>query len=248
MMKKTYYRKSAVLLWLLVLLLCLRTVTTFVTTATPTPVAKGKENFATRERRGGVVTTTQWQLSSTSSPFTNHPTTQKDNNKQEKDPKNNLWTKLTDKVHSILPWTKKKTVQEETKEEDDLLITDLMKPTTVWPLQTYTENVSRSIRRALKQEEHKAKPLFQQALTFMRHDNDVQKILGNPLHYGPVISQHTETSIVNGKKTVHIIDKFQVVGSKGITGIATLSADKYAKNHITALRVDINGVHYDIDV
>ena len=45
-----------------------------------------------------------------------------------------------------------------------------------------------------------------------------------------------------------IVDEFQVMGPNKHTGVATLRADKYAKNHIHALCIDVDGIHYDIDV
>lgn len=46
---------------------------------------------------------------------------------------------------------------------------------------------------------------------------------------------------------MHIKDSFVVVGSKK-SGRVTLLVDKYAKGHIhiQKLRVDVNGIHYDV--
>jgi len=166
----------------------------------------------------------------------------------------NFWTKLSDKVQSILPWTKPKEIDEEqefglTKAERKELekdFTGLAKPFP-WPIQPFADSLSRTVNRELKQEERKAKPLLNQAVTLMRQDADVRNVLGTPIKHGRVMAQQTQKSIVNGKKTVRIVDRFQVVGSKR-TGVATLTADKHAKNHILALRIDVDGVHYDIDV
>lgn len=240
-MKKNYRHTTAMLLRLVVLVLCIRMVSTFV--AGP-PV---------QQHRIRVVTQLQSSLLGGSG---TNPTEKKDNK--------NAWTKFTDKVQSILPWTKTKQSEKVEEEEDTMLgltkterqelaeadfWTDLVKPFT-WPITWptfFTKDLSRDVQHALEQEERKAKPLFRQALTLMHQDNDVQNLLGDPIHLGPVVSQQTEETLINGKKTLHIVDKFQVNGAKK-TGLATVSADKYAKNHILTLRVDIDGVHYDVDV
>ena len=61
----------------------------------------------------------------------------------------------------------------------------------------------------------------------------------------PVTSSVSSKQTINGKSKLRITDKFTVVGSKK-SGIVTLVADAHAKGHIQHLRVDIDGVHYDV--
>jgi hypothetical protein len=75
----------------------------------------------------------------------------------------------------------------------------------------------------------------------------VREALGEPIKIEPIFSQSSSTTTVNGKKTVRIKDSFQVVGSQE-SGVATMIADKYAKGHVHALKVQVRGITYDIDV
>ena len=71
-------------------------------------------------------------------------------------------------------------------------------------------------------------------------------ILDTPVSIQPIFSGSSITNTVNRNTTKRITDRFFVEGSKA-SGVATLVADKYAKGHIQSLRVDVEGVHYDID-
>ena len=71
--------------------------------------------------------------------------------------------------------------------------------------------------------------------------------IGSPVEFIPIVSTSTSTSKINGKKSVVIEDCFEIVGSKK-SGRADLIADAHKKGHIRHLRVDVGGIHYDVDV
>lgn len=121
-----------------------------------------------------------------------------------------------------------------------------------WPLRVIGQSLTRKINRDLTVEEHKAKPLLLEAQHLMRNDEDLKSALGEPIHVQPLFSgisgmSLTTTKRVNTKKTQLIVDSFEVVGSRS-RGTATMIADKYASGHIQALRVNVEGIHYDIDI
>ena len=115
-----------------------------------------------------------------------------------------------------------------------------------WPFRATGEAITRSINRQLSQEQEKAKPLLKDAQRLIQKDKELLALLGTPVQIQPIFSGSSSTSTINWKKTKRIVDKFVVEGSKK-KGVATLTADKYARGHILALRVDVSGVHYDID-
>lgn len=117
-----------------------------------------------------------------------------------------------------------------------------------WPIRATGESISRSVSRALSKEERKAKPMLKDSLRLIRKDKDLEAVLGKPLQIGHVFSTSSSTRIVNNwKKTRRIVDSFEIFGSQR-SGVATMVADKYSKGHIRSLRVDVGGIHYDIDV
>ena len=115
-----------------------------------------------------------------------------------------------------------------------------------WPFRATSEAISKSISRELSREQQKAKPLLKDAQRLIKKDNDLVALLGTPIHIQPIFSGSSSTSTVNWKETKRIVDRFVVEGSKK-KGVATLTADKYKKGHILALRVDVSGIHYDVD-
>lgn len=140
-------------------------------------------------------------------------------------------------------------------EDDEIIVSpqklprqdlDILRPLP-WPIRAITNTIARNVHRELAHEQHKAKPLLKEAQHCIKQDKDLKALLGEPIHIRPIFSGSTSTSIINGKKTSRILDKFEVVGSKK-TGVATLKADKYAKGHLQDLRVDVGGIHYDVDV
>jgi len=117
-----------------------------------------------------------------------------------------------------------------------------------WPIRAMGTSLERTVNRELTKEERNAKPLLKQALHLIKKDKVLyEQVLGKPVHLEPIFSRSSSTSVIDGKKTRRITDSFEVVGSRK-SGVATLVADKYAKGHIKALRVDVGGIHYDVDV
>ena len=165
-------------------------------------------------------------------------------------------TNLADKIKSLMPFKKDKEKDEDIflvprHEESGKLtksdeINNVLAPFP-WPIRAFVNSITQTVQSELAKEERKAKPLLKQAVKLMAADTDVQTLLGTPIKIGQMMSHSSETITVNDTTTTHIANSFEVVGSRG-SGIATLQADKYAKGHIQALRVDINGVHYDITV
>ncbi len=115
-----------------------------------------------------------------------------------------------------------------------------------WPFRATSEAISKSITRELSREQQKAKPLLKDAQRLIKKDKDLVALLGTPIHIQPIFSGSSSTSKVNWKETKRIVDRFVVEGSKE-KGVATLTADKYKKGHILSLRVDVSGIHYDVD-
>lgn len=161
--------------------------------------------------------------------------------------------KAANKIASWLPFKLGKKEEEEevglTRLERNELAREMKDLTAPfpWPVRALTDSITRTVHRELVQEERKAKPLLRRAVQRINADDDVRVVLGTPIKHGRMISQSTEKTVVNRKKTVRIVDTFEVVGSQS-KGVATLIADKYAAGHLQALRVDVQGIHYDIDV
>ena len=110
-----------------------------------------------------------------------------------------------------------------------------------WPFST----IEKSITKSISKEQKKARPLLKDAQQLIKKDKDLLLALGTPVQFMPVTSSVSSKQTINGKSTLRITDKFTVVGSKK-SGFATLIADAHAKGHIQHLRVDIDGVHYDV--
>ena len=110
-----------------------------------------------------------------------------------------------------------------------------------WPFNT----VEKSITKSLSKEQKKARPLLKDAQQLIKKDKDLLLALGTPVQFLPVTSSVSSKQTINGKSALRITDKFTVVGSKK-SGIATLIADAHHKGHLQHLRVDIDGVHYDV--
>lgn len=157
-------------------------------------------------------------------------------------------------------WLKHKDKEIDNKEEVDVILSprqrsesnlatrqlqDAMQPFP-WPFRATSEAITKSISRELSREQQKAKPLLKDAQRLIQKDKDLVALLGTPVHLQPIFSGSSSTSTVNWKKTRRIVDKFVVEGSKK-KGVATLTADEHKKGHILALRVDVSGIHYDVD-
>ena len=115
-----------------------------------------------------------------------------------------------------------------------------------WPFRATGEAITKSISRELSREQQKAKPLLKDAQRLIQKDKDLVALLGTPVHLQPIFSGSSSTSTTNWKETKRIVDRFVVQGSKK-KGVATLTADEYKKGHILALRVDVSGIHYDVE-
>lgn len=173
----------------------------------------------------------------------------------DKENNGNVLTRAAKTVASWFRPHKKETVDDR---NDDLILSptttttkselaELMRPFP-WPIRAMGESITRSVHRELTQEQRKAKPLLKEAQRLITKDKDLYTLLGAPVRVEPVFSSATLTTSGTGrKKTKRITDHFRVVGSK-TCGIATLVADKYAPGHIQFLRVDVDGIHYDIDI
>jgi hypothetical protein len=116
-----------------------------------------------------------------------------------------------------------------------------------WPIRMTGETITKSITRQLSHEQQRAQPLLKDAQRLIMKDKELLAVLGTPVHILPIFSGSSSSSTVNWKKTTkRIVDKFVVEGSKK-KGVATLTADGYKKGHVQALRVDVSGIHYDIE-
>lgn len=116
-----------------------------------------------------------------------------------------------------------------------------------WPIRMTGETITKSITRQLSHEQQRAQPLLKDAQRLIMKDKELLAVLGTPVHILPIFSGSSSSSTVNWKKTTkRIVDKFVVEGSKK-KGVATLEADMYKKGHVQALRVDVSGIHYDIE-
>ena len=145
-----------------------------------------------------------------------------------------------------------KVFEEDTASSDDTLgpIHDM--PQFFYPAPIHMQSFAntRNFRRKLKKVEHDAKPLLIDAMNLIKQDRDVCDELGEPIHYGHIVSTATYKAIdpQSGQKLVHVRDVFEVIGSKH-KAQAILKANKYQTGEpIQYLRVDYNDVHYDIDI
>lgn len=105
--------------------------------------------------------------------------------------------------------------------------------------------IEKSITKSLSKEQKKARPLLKDAQKLIKKDKDLLLALGTPVQFMPVTSSVSSKQTINGKSTLRITDKFAVEGSKK-SGVAMLIADAHHKGHLQHLRVDIDGVHYDV--
>jgi len=168
----------------------------------------------------------------------------------------NFLANTADKITSILPFGRGKKEQDDDKElfvprsERSVLtkkeINNAVAPFP-WPVRAVARSIAQTVNRELAKEERKVKPLLKQAVILMYTDTDLMNVLGTPVKVGRMMSQRSEETRVNRKTTFRIIDTFEVIGTKG-SGVATMHADNYAIGHIQALRVDVGGIHYDINV
>lgn len=172
---------------------------------------------------------------------------------------NNILGKLVSTVNSWFHPNKPKVsaIEEEEKVESDVILTPRQRNKLSkmysnlqpypWPFSAIEKTITRSVNRELSKEQRRATPLLKDAQLLIQKDKDLLALLGTPIHLRPIFSGSSSTSTINWKKTRRIMDKFVVDGSKE-SGVATLIADKYARGHIKALRVDVSGIHYDIEI
>ena len=160
-------------------------------------------------------------------------------------PKTNLLEKIANTVSAWFrpfPFIKKKDEKVDTEvilsPRQELAKTEISSP---WPFTT----IEKSITKSLSKEQKKARPLLKDAQRLIKKDKDLLLALGKPVLFKPVTSSVSSKQTINGKSTLRITDKFTVVGIKK-SGIATLIADAHHKGHLQHLRVDIDGVHYDV--
>jgi len=160
-------------------------------------------------------------------------------------PKTNLLGKIANTVSAWFhpfPFTKKKDDKVDTEvilsPRQELAKREINSP---WPFST----IEKSITKSLSKEQKKARPLLKDAQQLIKKDKDLLLALGTPVQFMPVTSSVSSKQAINGKSTFRITDKFAVEGSKK-SGVATLIADAHHKGHLQHLRVDIDGVHYDV--
>jgi len=160
-------------------------------------------------------------------------------------PKASILGKIADTVSAWFhpfPFTKKKDEKVDTEvilsPRQELAKTKISSP---WPLST----IEKSITKSISKEQKKARPLLKDAQKLIKKDKDLLLALGTPVQFMPVTSSVSSKQTINGKSTLRITDKFAVEGSKK-SGVATLIADAHHKGHLQHLRVDIDGVHYDV--
>jgi hypothetical protein len=187
--------------------------------------------------------------------FVLHASSSSSSDASSKKENKNFLTKAINKISSL--WQKKKKDDDDddvailSRHDEGVQLANEMREALVpWPLRD-VESLTRTIGRGLAGEERKAKPLLREATSLIKGDDDVCQALGEPIKFGHIVSQSSETtvSMIDNKRTKvqRIVDTFEVEGSKE-NGIAILAADKYARGHIQKLRVNVKGIHYDIDV
>jgi len=162
-------------------------------------------------------------------------------------PKASLLGKIVNTVSGWFhpfPFTKKKDEKVDTEvilsPRQELAKTEISSP---WPFSFST--IEKSITKSISKEQKKARPLLKDAQRLIKKDKDLLLALGTPVLFKPVTSSVSSKQTINGKSTLRITDKFAVEGSKK-SGVATLIADAHHKGHLQHLRVDIDGVHYDV--
>ena len=213
--------------------------------------------------------TTPRNVLQASSITNNDPSSTKDNGGGDGNKLKRFFDKIVDTIHFMFDFNynpneqkqqedgkveKKitKVFEEDTASSDDTLgpIHDM--PQFFYPAPIHMQSFAntRNFRRKLKKVEHDAKPLLIDAMNLIKQDRDVCDELGEPIHYGHIVSTATYKAIdpQTGKKLVHVRDVFEVIGSKH-KAQAILKANKYQTGEpIQYLRVDYNDVHYDIDI
>lgn len=176
-------------------------------------------------------------------------------------PKTNIVSKIANTVSGwIHPWpfNKIKHKKEEAVDSEVIFATpkqggSITKRDTTsiqpfpWPFGAIERSMQQTVARGLSKEQKLAKPLLKDAQRLIKKDKDLVAVLGVPVEFIPIVSTSTSSSKINGKKSVVIEDCFEIVGSKK-SGRADLIADAHKKGHIRHLRVDVGGIHYDVDV
>lgn len=156
-------------------------------------------------------------------------------------PKTNLLGKIANTISAWFhpfPFIKKKDEKVDTEvifsPRQELAKREISSP---WPFSTVTKSLSK--------EQKKARPLLKDAQKLIKKDKDLLFALGTPVQFDDITSSVSSKQTINGKSSLRITDTFNVVGSKK-SGIVTLIADAHHKGHLQHLRVDIDGVHYDV--
>lgn len=114
-----------------------------------------------------------------------------------------------------------------------------------WPIRAPVSAITNTVTRTFGKEARKAEPLLADARRLIEADSDARDFLGDHIITGRILSQSTSTVMVNFVKSKRIKTSFEVLGSKN-RGVAHMIADKYAKGHIAALQLRVNGMTYDI--
>ena len=87
--------------------------------------------------------------------------------------------------------------------------------------------------------------LLNDARSFILRDSSVIRELGEPLEVGRPFSQSSSTMNINGQVSSKVQSSFEVRGSYGTSGVATLDA---INGKISNLNVNINGRYFNVDI
>jgi len=146
------------------------------------------------------------------------------------------------KLKSLIPFTKTEEekradiVKKETKQGINTMLKDAP-----LPIRMMGRMVAPLLARAageMAEQSKQAQDMLEEARMRLVNDPVLAETLGEPLQVGQPFSQSSSTMVINGKRSARVQASFQVAGTKGTVGIATMEANN---GEIRSLTVNVNG-------
>jgi len=146
------------------------------------------------------------------------------------------------KLKSLIPFTKTEEekraaiIKKETKQGINTMLKDAP-----LPIRMMGRMVAPLLARAagqMAEQSKQAQDMLEEARMRLVNDPVLAETLGEPLQVGQPFSQSSSTMVINGKSSARVQASFQVAGTKGTVGIATMEANN---GEIRSLTVNVNG-------
>lgn len=154
----------------------------------------------------------------------------------------NLLKKGADKLKSLMPFSKSEEekraaiVKKETKNQIKSMLKDLP-----LPIRMIGRMVAPLLAQAageIVEQSKQAENLLEEARICLANDPILAEMLGEPLQVGQPFSQSSSTTVINGESSTRLQARFEVAGTNGTVGIATMEAND---GEIRSLTVNVNG-------